>query len=91
MFRVSDHVRKTDSEDGGIVLDIRQGLMFGLNVVGSRIVELLEQQHTPEQIAREIASTFGVAIEVAERDVREFLEMLEKHHLIEQNATGVAL
>ena len=88
MFRVSEHVRKTSSEDGGIILDVKHGRMFGLNIVGSRIIELLEQQHTPAQIAQEIASSFGVA---TDRDVREFLETLEKHHLIEAHATVVAL
>jgi Coenzyme PQQ synthesis protein D (PqqD) len=91
MFRVSEHVRKTSSEDGGIVLDVKHGRMFGLNIVGSRIIELLERQCTPAQIAQEIASSFGVAIDIADRDVREFLETLEQHHLIEAHATGVAL
>lgn len=91
MFRVSEHVRKTSSEDGGIILDVRHGQMFGLNIVGSKIIELLERQHTPAQIAQEIASSFGVAADVAERDVREFLETLQKHHLIEVHAPAVIL
>jgi hypothetical protein len=91
MFRVSEHVRKTSSEDGGIVLDVKHGRMFGLNIVGSRMIELLERQYTPAQIAQEIAASFGVAIDIADRDVREFLETLEKHHLIEAHATGAAL
>jgi hypothetical protein len=91
MFRISEHVRKSSSEDGGIVLDVKHGRMFGLNIVGSRIIELLEQQQAPAQIAQEIASSFGVATDIAERDVREFLDTLEKHHLIEAHSTGVAL
>ena len=91
MFRVSEYVRKTSSEDGGIILDVKHGRMFGLNIVGSRILQLLEQQHTPREIAQEIASTFGVTAEIAESDVREFLETLEKHHLIEARLTIAAL
>jgi Coenzyme PQQ synthesis protein D (PqqD) len=91
MFRVSEYLRKTSSEDGGIVLDVKHGRMFGLNIVGSRILELLEQQHTPAQIAQEIAVTFGVTTDIADRDVREFLETLEKHHLIEMRLTSAAL
>ena len=91
MFRVSEHVRKTSSEDGAIVLNVRHGQIFGLNLVGSRIIELLEHQRTPAQIAQDIASTFGVDIDIAERDVSEFLGTLEKHHLIEAQGTGVAL
>lgn len=90
MFRVSVHVRRTSSKDGGVVLDMRHGQMFGLNVVGSRILELLAEQRTPEQIAQEIASSFGVSAETADRDVRDFLSTLEKHHLIELHSSHVA-
>jgi len=91
MFRVSEYVRKTSSEDGGIVLDVKHGRMFGLNIVGSRILELLEQQLTPTQIAQEIAAIFGVTADIADRDVREFLETLEKHQLIEARLTTASL
>jgi Coenzyme PQQ synthesis protein D (PqqD) len=91
MVQVSEHVRKIHSLDGGIVLDILHGQMFGLNFVGSRILELLQQQSTPTLIAQEIAATFGISAETAERDVREFLETLEKHHLIEPRATRTSL
>ncbi len=91
MFRVSEQVRKTSSEDGGIVLDVKHGRMFALNIVGSRIIQLLEQQRTPTEIAQEIASTFGVTADIADCDVREFLETLEKHHLIEARLPSTAL
>jgi hypothetical protein len=91
MVQVSEHVRKTHSPDGGIVLDILHGQMFRLNFVGSKILELLEQQVTPALIAQEIAVTFGISAEIAERDVREFLETLEKHHLIETHVPSTAL
>ena len=91
MFRVSEHVRKTHSQDGGIVLDIKQGRMYGLNLVGSKIIELIEREYTPTLIAQEIARTFGISPEIADTDVREFLETLEKHHLIETHASRVAL
>jgi hypothetical protein len=91
MFQVSEYVRKTSCEDGGIVLDVKHGRMFGLNIVGSRILQLLEQQRTRTEIARDIAATFGVTADIADRDVREFLETLEKHHLIEARLTSAAL
>jgi Coenzyme PQQ synthesis protein D (PqqD) len=91
MFRVSEHVRKSSSEDGGIILDVKRGQMFGLNIVGSRIVELIKTQNSPTQIAEEIASSFGVPVEIADRDVQEFLGTLEKLHLIEDHATSRVL
>jgi Coenzyme PQQ synthesis protein D (PqqD) len=83
MFRVSEYVRKTSSKEGGIVLDVKHGHMFALNFVGSKILELLEQQIPPTIIVQEIAQIFGVSAEIADRDVREFLETLESHRLIE--------
>ena len=44
MYTVSEAIRSTHGEDGAIVLDIRQGQMFNLNFVGSRILELLETE-----------------------------------------------
>ena len=91
MIRVSEHVRKIHSQDGGIVLDVKYGRMFSLNLVGSKIVELLDRHYTPAQIAEELTCEFGISVDVANRDLREFLDTLEKHHLIEAQPSGVAL
>jgi hypothetical protein len=42
MHKISETVRSTHSHDGGVVLDIRHGQMFNLNLVGSRVLELLK-------------------------------------------------
>jgi hypothetical protein len=43
MFRISNDVRSTQTQDGSILLDIHHGQMFCLNLVGSKILELLER------------------------------------------------
>lgn len=91
MIRVSEHVRRTHSQDGGIVLDLKHGRMFSLNLVGSKIMELLKQEYSPTLIAHEIARSFDVSAEVADHDVREFLDTLETYQLIEAQAAGAAL
>ena len=83
MLNLSTQVRSTHNQDGGVVLDIRQGQMFRLNLVGSRILELLKQGHSEARIAEEISRDFGAAREIVETDLREFLTHLEKHHLLE--------
>jgi hypothetical protein len=84
MVRVSEHVRKTHSPDGGIVLDILHGQMFRLNFVGSRILELLQQGRTETQIADALSQEFGADRETFTADLQEFLAHLEKHHLLER-------
>jgi DNA-binding IclR family transcriptional regulator len=73
------------------VLDIRQGQMFNLNFVGSRILELLKNGSTESAIVDEISRKFDVSRDLAESDVREFLQSLEKCHLIEKHESGAAV
>lgn len=82
MYRVAEDVRSTHGQDGAIVLDIRQGQMFNLNLVGSRILVLLETGASESTIVDEISQKFEVSREVAENDVREFIESLKQHHLL---------
>jgi coenzyme PQQ synthesis protein D (PqqD) len=84
MYKVSDTVRSTHSKDGAIVLNIRQGQMFNLNFVGSRILELLKDESAQAEIVDEISRKFEVSRNVAENDVREFLQKLKKRHLVEE-------
>jgi hypothetical protein len=88
MYRVSDTVRSTHNQDGAIVLDVRQGQMFNLNFVGSRILELLKNGSTESAIVDEISREFGVSRDLAENDVREFLQNLKKRHLVEEHEPG---
>jgi Coenzyme PQQ synthesis protein D (PqqD) len=87
MYTVSEGVRSTHGQDGAIVLDIRQGQMFNLNFVGSRILELLKSGATESAIVDEISQKFEVSREVAESDMREFVEVLKKHHVLEDPGT----
>jgi len=91
MYRVSNTVRSTHNQDGAIVLDVRQGQMFNLNFVGSRILELLKNGSTESAITDQISREFGVGRELAESDVRQFLQALKKCHLVEEHEPGVAV
>lgn len=83
MYRVSDTVRSTHGQDGGTVLDIRQGQMFNLNLVGSLILQLLDQNATQQEIVDKIVQEFGVSRHLVENDLQQFLDTLEKHRLVE--------
>jgi hypothetical protein len=91
MYRVSEAVRSTHNQDGAIVLDVRQGQMFNLNVVGSRILELLKGGSLESLIVDEVSREFGVRRDVAEKDVHEFLQNLKKCRLVEEQESGVAV
>ena len=82
MFQVSSTVRRTKTEDGGVLLDIHHGRMFCLNVVGSQIIDLLERGFDAAQIAREVNDAYATDIERVQADVLEFIEVLNKHHIL---------
>jgi coenzyme PQQ synthesis protein D (PqqD) len=88
MYRVSDTVRSTHGQDGAIVLDIRQGQMFHLNFVGSRILQLLKDGSGQPGIVDEIVREFGVRRDRAENDVQQFLQSLRKYRLVEEHESG---
>lgn len=88
MYKVSESIRSTHGQDGAIVLDIRQGQMFNFNFVGSRILELLETGATESAIVEEVSQKFEVSRDVARNDVREFIESLKQHHLVEDSGAN---
>lgn len=82
MFRISDTIRRTETVDGGILLDVHHGQMFCLNVTGAKILELMQRGHDESQIADEISRDYGVDREVVRADVIEFIETLHRHHIL---------
>jgi len=86
-MKLSEHVRSTHSQDGAVVLDILHGQMFRLNVVGSRMLELLKQGMTEAQIADAISRDSGAPREIVATDLAEFLNHLERNHLLEIRQT----
>ena len=72
MYKLSDTVRSTHNQDGAVVLDIRQGQMFNVNFVGSRILELLKSGSTESAIVDQISHEFGVSRDLAETTCGSF-------------------
>jgi len=60
--------------------------MFNLNLVGSRILELLKSGANEADITQTISVEFDVSHQLVEADVREFIATLEKHGLVGQHA-----
>lgn len=82
MHKVSEAVRSTHGQDGAIVLDVQQGQMFNLNLVGSRILELVECGSSESEIVGTVSREFNADAEVVKSDVREFLETLKAYKLV---------
>lgn len=89
-FRLSNTIRKTHTLDGGVLLDILHGQMFSLNIVGAKILELMQRGLDEPSIAEEISRDYGASKEVVRADVAEFIATLKKHHILQPpRATNV--
>ena len=62
--------------------------MFSLNVVGSKILELIELGWDEARIGEEISRSYASTIEVARTDVHDFIEALHKHSILRANGRG---
>ena len=82
MYEVSKGVRSTRNEDGGLVLDIDQGKVFGLNGIGALIFERLREQENESQIIKEISQQFDISVETVRADLVDFLSSLEEQGLV---------
>lgn len=90
MFKIADTVRRTQTQDGGILLDIHHGQMFSLNLVGAKILEMLDGGFDEAQIADQVSRAYAMDLETVRTDVHEFLETLSKHHILQtQDAAEV--
>lgn len=85
-FRPSPAVRASISGDGLILLDIDGGMVLSSNAVGARIWELIEQQHTTGEIARQLADDYVVPVDRALRDVQTFVADLMARGLVAGDA-----
>jgi len=90
MHKVSDAVRSTHGQDGGIVIDLRCGTMFAINLVGSKILQLLACGTAEGDIAAEIGREFQISEELARAHVDEFIEILTQNHVVEHSESGLA-
>jgi hypothetical protein len=82
-MKLLTQVRAAYSRDGAVLLDVHDGQMYRLNVVGSRMLELLNAGSTEIQIADELSLEFGVARETVAKDLQEFFARLQEHSLLE--------
>jgi len=83
MHEISSGIRRTETLDGAVLLDVHHGQMFCLNVVGAKILELMRQGREETYIAEVISRDYGADRETVRADVREFIAALTRHHILQ--------
>ena len=83
-LRLAEHVHYVRMDDQVIVADMRSGHYFGLDGIGARLWELIEEHLGPEAIVQRLYSEYEVSVEVLRQDVGELLRDLLRRGLVEQ-------
>jgi hypothetical protein len=81
--RPSDSVREIETPDGLLLLDIRQGLCFGLSTVGAMIWQRLKLNETAGEIFSQLSSQFqNVSAQVIQSDTVELIRDIRDKGLL---------
>lgn len=76
-------VRSVFSQDGAVLMDIKQGMMYTSNPVGGRIIELLSQGMSAENVVETISRECSVEQDVVRHGLERFVEQLRSYGLVE--------
>ena len=79
---LSDQASNCRVGDETVILHAGNGTYFGLDAVGSRIWQMLQEGLSPAQSCAGIAQEFAVPLEQVEDDARTFLGDLKRHDII---------
>jgi hypothetical protein len=69
-------------KDEGVILDLKEGMYFGLNEVGSRIWALLLDGQSQREIVTTMLKEYNVTQERLERDVASWVGELKRRGLV---------
>ena len=81
--RIAEDVVYRELEGEMVLLNLRTGVYFGLDAVGTRIWQLLQEGYTAAQVTDRLVAEYDVAAGACEQDLRVFMTTLHEHALVE--------
>lgn len=72
-----------------VLLNLATGQYHGLNATGRRIFELLVERNSTAGVAAQIASEYGIDVELVAADLEELCTALAERGLIELDADAI--
>lgn len=80
--RVNDDVLFQELKGEAVLLNLKSGIYFGLDPVGTRIWQLLADQDQLSDIARTIVAEYEVTEDRCAADLMALVAELERHGLV---------
>lgn len=91
LLQITDQQISAEFLDGEtVILNLKDGVYYGLNIVGTRIWDLLQEPRTPPQIQEALLEEFDVDPDRCQQELMELLRDLIDHGLIQITAESPA-
>jgi hypothetical protein len=82
LLRLSPDVVFRELDGESVVLDLSSGRYFGLNAVGTRVWQLIQQGQPVDGLIRAVTAEYDADADAVERDVLALLEDLKARGLV---------
>jgi coenzyme PQQ synthesis protein D (PqqD) len=81
--RASDDVVVRELDGEAVLLNLESGMYFGLDPVGTRVWQLIDQHHRLSAVVKSMCEEFDAPPETIERDVLRLVsELVEKRIVV---------
>jgi Coenzyme PQQ synthesis protein D (PqqD) len=81
-IHISPSARQEHSQNGRVLMEINQGMMYAPNPVGGRIIKLLSQGLTTSEVVETVKRECDVPQETVHRDLEVFVERLNSYDIV---------
>ena len=82
IFKIIDDIVISEINDESIILNLKTGIYFQVNGLGSYIISKLNQYSTFDSLNSKIIEDFDVAPNKSEKDLLSFIKDLESKNLL---------
>jgi hypothetical protein len=79
----ADHQTSAEVDGESVILDLEEGVYYGLNPVGARIWSEIQEPTSVEEITAAITAEYDVDAEQCREDVLSLLRDLRENDLVE--------
>jgi Coenzyme PQQ synthesis protein D (PqqD) len=80
--RVNDDVLFQELQGEAVLLNLKSGVYFGLDPVGTRIWQLFAEHEVLSEVARAVVAEYDVAEDKCSEDLLKLVDDLEKQDLV---------
>ncbi|MEW6026011.1 MAG: PqqD family protein [Planctomycetota bacterium] len=84
-MRFAEHTRVRQEKFGAVVFETLKEKVFVTNEIGAKILRLLEQHQTPEEITTQLVSEYDDSPDLIKKDVQEFITDLINQSLLKKD------